>query len=48
MLFSRVEISRFRAKAHLVFHWCLYTKRVKLKTVIPQTAVQSGELGISE
>ena len=24
MLFSRVKISRFRAKAHLVFHWCLY------------------------
>ena len=25
-LFSRVKISRFRAKAHLVFHWCLYNK----------------------
>ena len=24
MLFSHVKISRFRAKAHLVFHWCLY------------------------
>ena len=24
MLFSRVKISCFRAKAHLVFHWCLY------------------------
>ena len=23
-LFSRVNISCFRAKAHLVFHWCLY------------------------
>ena len=23
MFFSRVKIS-FRAKAHLVFHWCLY------------------------
>ena len=25
MLFSRVKIC-FRAKAHLVFHWCLYNK----------------------
>ena len=24
MLFSRVKTSCFRAKAHLVFHWCLY------------------------
>ena len=23
MLFSRVKLSCFRAKAHLVFHWCL-------------------------
>ena len=27
MLFSRVKISSFRAKAHLVFHWCLYNKK---------------------
>ena len=28
MLFSRVKISCFRVKAHLVliFHWCLYNK----------------------
>ena len=26
MLFSRVKISCFRAKAHLVFHWCLHNK----------------------
>ena len=26
MLFSGVKISYFRAKAHLVFHWCLYNK----------------------
>ena len=26
MLFSRVKISSFRAKAHLVFHLCLYNK----------------------
>ena len=24
LLFSRVKISYFSAKAHLVFHWCLY------------------------
>ena len=24
MLFSHVKISSFHAKAHLVFHWCLY------------------------
>ena len=28
MLFSCVKISCFRAKAHLVFHWCLYNNRV--------------------
>ena len=26
MLFSHVKISSFRAKAHLVFHCCLYNK----------------------
>ena len=26
MLFSHVKISCFCAKAHLVFHWCLYNK----------------------
>ena len=26
MLFSRVKISCFRAKAYLVFHCCLYNK----------------------
>ena len=26
MLFSHVKISSFRAKAHLVLHWCLYNK----------------------
>ena len=25
-MFSHVKISSFRAKAHLVFHWCLYNK----------------------
>ena len=31
MLFSHVKISSFRAKAHLVFHWCLYNKAISLK-----------------
>ena len=26
VIFSRVKIMCFRAKAHLVFHWCLYNK----------------------
>ena len=26
VLFSVVKTSSFRAKAHLVFHWCLYNK----------------------
>ena len=26
VLFSHVKISSFRAKAQLVFHWCLYSK----------------------
>ena len=26
VIFSRVKIPCFRAKAHLVFHWCLYNK----------------------
>ena len=26
MLFSHVKISSFHTKAHLVFHWCLYSK----------------------
>ena len=28
MLFSNVKISSFRAKAHLVFHWCLHNKYI--------------------
>ena len=32
MIFSRVKIhvSCFHAKAHLVFHWCLYNKLTQL------------------
>ena len=43
MLFSRVEISRFLVKAHLVFHWSLYNKK-SLSTFIikkrPQTPIK--------
>ena len=30
IVFSHVKISSFRAKAHLVFHWCIYNKRFTL------------------
>ena len=30
MLFSHVKLLSFRAKAHLVFHWCLYKNNVLL------------------
>ena len=32
MLFPRVKIWSFRAKPHLVFHWCLYNKYLTLTT----------------
>ena len=35
MLFSLVQISCFRAKDHLVFHWCLYYKLHHVKTENP-------------
>ena len=28
MLFSHLKISSFCAKAHLIFHWCLYNKYI--------------------
>ena len=33
VIFSHVKISSFRAKAHLVFHWCLYNKFLFKKRV---------------
>ena len=27
VIFSHVKMSSFCAKAHLVFHWCLYNKK---------------------
>ena len=32
-LFSGVKISYFRAKAHLVFHWCLYNNKLSYPTL---------------
>ena len=34
MLSSCVKISCLRGKAHLVFHWCLYNKKVLLYSII--------------
>ena len=28
VIFSHVKITSFHAKAHLVFHWCLYNKTI--------------------
>ena len=36
MLFSHVNISSFRAKAHLVFHWCLYNNKSQWSVVTPK------------
>ena len=30
VIYSRVKIWSFRAKAHLVFHWCFYNKQKQL------------------
>ena len=32
VIFSHVKITSFRAKAHLVFHWCLYNNNVYLQS----------------
>ena len=34
VIFSHVKISSFRAKAHLVFHWCLYNKSMSCTNLI--------------
>ena len=39
MLFSHVKISSFRAKAHLVFHWCLYNKMLSVLMVKDNSAI---------
>ena len=39
MLFSHVKISSFRAKAHLLFHWCLYNKMLSVLMVKDNSAI---------
>ena len=39
MLSSREKISYFRAKAHLVFHWCLYNNWTTLTLISHTTDV---------
>ena len=34
VIFSHVKISSYRAKAHLVFHWCLYDKLLSFSVVV--------------
>ena len=41
MLFSHVKIPSFRAKAHLVFHWCLYNK-IKYVPVATNSMIYDG------
>ena len=36
MLFSHVKISSFRAKAHQVFHWCLYNNDIYTLAITQQ------------
>ena len=51
-LFLHVKTSSFRAKAHLVFHWCLYNKiryRVPKSDVIKMKFLKLWDLsGYSE
>ena len=37
MLFSHMKIKSFSAKAHLIFHWCLYNKLFYLQGDRPIT-----------
>ena len=38
VIFSPVKISRFRAKAHLVFHWCLYNTGLEINFFVREPA----------
>ena len=49
MLFSHVKISSFRAKTHLVFHWCLYNIYIRhLKRTLIGTDPLSFEAGMGD
>ena len=41
--FSHVKISSFRAKAHLVFHWCLYNNKEYYTVANPDIQIIGGE-----
>ena len=45
VIFSRVKISCFRAKAPLVFHWCLYDKK---KSLLVEILMRNGARQITE
>ena len=45
-LFSRVKISCFRAKAHLVFYWCSYNKYIYRFWQSPFTRLELGHFYI--
>ena len=40
---SHVKISSFRAKAHLVFHWCLYNKLIHFRCYCDYQKRTTGE-----
>ena len=40
---SHVKISNFRAKAHLVFHWCLYNKLIHFRCYCDYQKRTTGE-----
>ena len=49
MLISRVKMSTcFRAKAHLVFHWCLYNKEVNSLLLMIKVKIRARPLHRSE
>ena len=49
MLFSHAKISSFRAKTHLVFHWCLYNIYIRhLKRTLIGTDPLSFEEGMGD
>ena len=48
MLFSRVKISFFHAKAHQVFHWCLYNNELYFYTSKRVTRDLLSDLNFSD
>ena len=46
VIFSHVKISSFRAKAHMVFHWCLYNKKIYFIPVSTRYFIPANTGGI--